>query len=513
MVTLWLPALVALVLHLMGTLALPTIIPRSAPDTTDPVLVVVLKSGVRPTQTSPGANSSEFSSVRDRLDEHGASIGLMFGHDEDVLLEQLISDGIGPDMASFYHVQGPLENLDQLAKDLIAEDLVEAAYVKPGYSLPVMDQPSPKLVNNRRRVATPSFVVKQTYLGPGPGGIEAVPYASSLLGGRGEGIQIIDVESAWHLTHEDLPEHQGGLVGGQNGDDMAFVNHGTAVAGIIGGDLNDFGVTGIVPDASFRASSDVNRTRSAAIKVAADNLNAGDIIMLEVQRAGPLASGSTEQQHGLIPVEWWPDEFAAIQYAVAKGILVVQAAGNGNQDLDNPVYQKPLSGFPPGWKNPFNPANPQSGAILVGAGAPPPPGNSSSSTDRSRLWFSNYGKRLDVQGWGGGVVTTGYGDLQGGADQDRWYTSQFSGTSSATPIVTGVLAAVQGILLANKLDLLTPARAIELLRSTGFPQQNSTLYPSTQRIGNRPNVRQLVIAAANSEPSRTNGTAVRFRDR
>ena len=42
---------------------------------------------------------------------------------------------------------------------------------------------------------------------------------------------------------------------------------------------------------------------------------------------------------------------------------------------------------------------------------------------------------------------------------------------------------------------LSPARARELLRSTGSAQQDEPGRPATQRIGNRPNLFQLIAAA------------------
>jgi hypothetical protein len=99
---------------------------------------------------------------------------------------------------------------------------------------------------------------------------------------------------------------------------------------------------------------------------------------------------------------------------------------------------------------------------------------------------------VDCQGWGREVTTTGYGDLQGGNNRDLWYTDTFAGTSSASPIVVGVLACVQGILRAHGKPLLTPASARTLLRSTGSPQEDAPTRPSTQRIGNRPNLRQII---------------------
>jgi hypothetical protein len=91
----------------------------------------------------------------------------------------------------------------------------------------------------------------------------------------------------------------------------------TAVAGILGGDRNQFGVTGIVPRAIFSASSWAREASAAAIKAAADKLPAGDLILLEGNRY--------RAKSVLIPIEWWPDDLAAIQYAVAKGIIVVKA--------------------------------------------------------------------------------------------------------------------------------------------------------------------------------------------
>lgn len=107
---------------------------------------------------------------------------------------------------------------------------------------------------------------------------------------------------------------------------------------------------------------------SAAIRAAADRLGRGDIILLEIHRPGPNAPMPRQGQLGFIAIEWWPDDFAAIRYAVARGIAVVEAAGNGFENLDAAVYNARPVGFPSSWTNPLNPANPSSGAVIVGCG-------------------------------------------------------------------------------------------------------------------------------------------------
>jgi hypothetical protein len=126
----------------------------------------------------------------------------------------------------------------------------------------------------------------------------------------------------------------------------------------------------------------------------------------------------------------------------------------------------------------------------VGAGAPPPGTHGNNhGADRSRLDFSNWGAAVDVQGWGQEVTTAGYGDLQGGVNEDLWYTESFSGTSSASPIVVGALGCLQGFARAFPMPILEPLEARSLLRRTGSAQQDEPGRPATQRIGRRPDLR------------------------
>ena len=113
---------------------------------------------------------------------------------------------------------------------------------------------------------------------------------------------------------------------------------------------------------------------------------------------------------------------------------------------------------------------------------------------RSRIFFSNYGQIVNVQAWGWHVTTLGYGDAQGGPSENNWYTLRFSGTSSASPIVTGAAAAIQGRAIKVKGASLTPAKVRDLLIKTGTPQEAGPGVPLTQKIGPQPNLASAIAA-------------------
>jgi subtilisin family serine protease len=445
--------------------------------------------------SAAGADTASLSSV---LTDTGVSMRPLFGATEERLRDETASlmaeSGMAvPDLSVFYRVEAPDERLDELAERLREEEVIEAAYVKPpavppqelNEMVPVGEEPA----------ATPDFAPRQLYLDAAPGGIDA-RFAWTQPGGRGAGVRIIDIEGAWRFTHEDLTQGQGGVIGGTQNTDLRWRNHGTAVVGEFGGDRNGFGIEGISPDANVRAISifGPGMGSAAAIRQAALALGQGDIILIELHRPGPRFDFQDPQgQRGFIAIEWWEDDFAAISFATGRGVVVVEAAGNGSENLDDPLYSIRPAGFPATWTNPFNRANRDSGAILVGAGAPPQGTHGRDhGPDRSRLDFSNFGSAVDAQGWGREVTSAGYGDLQGGSNEDFWYTDMFSGTSSASPIVVGALACVQGNRRARGVAQLTPAAARQRLRTTGSPQQDAPGRPRTQRIGNRPNLRQLL---------------------
>jgi hypothetical protein len=501
-------------------------------------LVVMMKSEIEVQLTPTGmlsfAVGEDAPPISTVLSEAGARLRPLFGApteepssfrfsppegqsgEQDEQIQSGIDRQLEAEMSLFFYVEAPEEQLDQLAGDLLKQPEVETAYVKPPAepavapppAVPEREAESDVLIRERvLPVLTPDFTTRQGYLEPAPQGVDA-RHAWSLAGGRGAGVRVIDLEWGWQFSHEDLVQNQGGVIAGTASPDD---NHGTAVIGEIGGDANTFGITGIIPDAIVSAVA-FSMPTAAAIRMAADNLRPGDIMLLEIHRAGPRFNFQPRaDQQGYVAIEWWPDDYLAIRYATNRGIIVVEAAGNGRQNLDDPIYNTnpsaPFGPFPAWWSNPYRRSPLDSGAIVVGAGAPPPGTHGRDhGPDRSRLGFSNYGALVDAQGWGREVTTTGYGDLfrdpNNINDRRRWYTDVFSGTSSASPIVTAALACVQGVLRARSRIPLSPARARELLRSTGSPQTDAPgnppaepPRPSTQRIGNRPNLRQLILAA------------------
>ncbi|MFE2752640.1 S8 family serine peptidase, partial [Actinosynnema sp. NPDC059335] len=359
-----------------------------------------------------------------------------------------------PGLERWHRVQlAPGVDAKAAARELTALPGVEVAYERTEGTEPV----------------TPDFSGQQGYADPaGSGGIDA-DYAATVPGGKGGNVKVVDLERNWNPQHEDLAKLRlpGALIANHTPDfTPSSIDHGTAVTGVIGADGNGFGVTGLVPDAGLHYTNAVNveygYDLANSILTAAAAVGVGDVLLIEQQvvHCGNHA-----------PMEVWPSVYDAIVTAVQSGRHVVEAGGNGNQSLDNACF---------GARFPAD--KPDSGAIIVGAGSAP----GCTGTPRTKLGFSNYGSRVDLQGWGECVTTTGYGALYGTGPNDK-YTAAFNGTSSASPIVASALASLLGVAKANG-DTLSPARAREILIATGTPQNGSL------EIGPLPNLRTAIDA-------------------
>jgi len=364
-------------------------------------------------------------------------------------------------------VKDPLV-LAKLAAQLQSDAAVDLAWVEP-VAIPATLGFGE---TNRGPVAvtdtdSDSFEQLQGYLDDAPDGIGALSMRSQ-AGALGAGVTVIDVEGGWLWGHEDLPAPVAEI--GDQIDEQSWRNHGTAVVGVIRGQDNGLGMTGIAPLCAVGSSSIGSQATSEAILAAGEQLGAGDVIVIELHAPGPEATGNGQQ--GYVPMEFWQDNFDAIQTVTHRGIMVLEAAGNGQVDLDAAIYQ----GL-------FDPSQRHSGAIMVGA---------TNGSDLDPAWFTNHGQRVDLNGWGFRVATLAYGDLQGAPDfpEAQWYTAFFSGTSSATPVVTGAVVSLTGMVRARHGFDLDARLARDLLRLTGTTSNGPKL------IGARPDLVAAYALAA-----------------
>lgn len=419
---------------------------------------------------------------------------------------------------------------------------VELAYIESGPSRPPAVNPGDDL---------PGWSRWETdFLDPAPRGIDAV-YAWTIPGGDGSslaaanGLQLVDIEQGWIIPtdpvpdasppipaipyyHDDLnpPNLQAKiqLIHGANRD---WFGHGTAVLGIIRAVDNNLGTIGIVPNIATTMVASIWPTIGAkstnvasAIWAANSKLNFGDVLLLEVQSPFVLGSyrKSPDDWYRYVPIEIEELVFQAIRACTNKGIVVVEAAGNGGLDLDDFV---PDAESYPTWGQ-------DSGAIIVGAGASPgdPTKAAPVPAPRSLVVGTNCSRSLiHCFAWGEDIYTTGNG-VQGYGKQD--YVPGFGGTSGASAIIAGAALAVQGVCQKNpnlnrRLDPLDkpgvpglrsifkdPTRTVPADPLTGNTlSARSTYVPANpaqwnaDKIGVMPNLKAIIDRLVNVTPPST----------
>ncbi|MFY0144240.1 S8 family peptidase [Bacillus cytotoxicus] len=369
-------------------------------------------------------------------------------------------------LLNYYMLQVPNDIEEKsVLKKLKKSPLIEDAYVQEKEQLA-----PPEMLNHLflHPYDDPRFG-KQGYLAAAPYGINAT-YAWSIKGGDGKGTTFVDMEYGWLLNHEDLVQQKIELMSGQNINQ--HVGHGTSVLGIVSAVDNEIGNIGIAPKAKVKVISQIRNNgdynTADAIVSAVNDLQPGDVLLLEAQ------SSYDGYGNKYLPVEVQPDVFDAIRAGTNKGIVIIEAGANGGNDLDqfrNRDGKQVLNRNSPDFKD--------SGAIMVGA--------SSSTFPHKRLWFSNYGSRIDTYGWGEHVDTT---HAEPSREATNLYTSSFSGTSSASPIIAGAATSLQGIAKEHLGQPYTPEELRDILSnpSTGTQSQN----PVTDKIGVLPDLKAIL---------------------
>jgi hypothetical protein len=298
----------------------------------------------------------------------------------------------------------------------------------------------------------------QGYLGIAPAGIEAFS-ALAEPGGDGAGVTFLDIERGWNLTHEDLV---GAGISELNQSVPGNDFHSTACLGVVLAQDNDIGVIGVAPNVRGGIASSLQPTLGDAFVLAVGFLVAGDVLLIE------------EQSNDGRPVEVDPHLAMLIRTLTLLGIIVVEPAGNGGQNLDLVIRADGTS---------LDRTSPQffdSGAIVVGA--------RHALLDRSRMPFSSFGNRVDCHAWGEGIVTTssmvgplgpylGLNPLAG--------DTGFGGTSGARAIVAGCAVSLQGIARARGRPLNPDPMRVILSGPFNTPSND----PAVDRIGVMPDLK------------------------
>ncbi|HVX01903.1 MAG TPA: S8 family serine peptidase [Nitrososphaera sp.] len=366
-------------------------------------------------------------------------------------------------------------NLAAQEQDKLVGLLNELPEVSLAYRERDITEPSPPV-----NAADDIYAANQCFLDAAPVGIDA-RWVWTQPNGDGSGIGIMDLEQGWFQNHEDLRDKSPTLVfndnrngiGGYKGD------HGTAVLGIVIGVDNALGIIGIAPGVTsvrmvshYESSTNTWFHVADAIVAAVAAMPAGDVLLLEVERS-------------YLPTEVDEADFDAIRLAVANGIIVVEAAGNGYTDLDawtDVAGNHSLNRGSPTFR--------ESGSIMVGAAASQLSSRSDGRMGHDRMDFTNFGSRIDCYAWGENVVSTGYGTLSLGISDDNTYTNIFDGTSAASAIIAGAAVALQGVYRALGGTRLSPGQIRALLSdpATGTPQGTGL----SGNIGFMPNLRAII---------------------
>lgn len=301
---------------------------------------------------------------------------------------------------------------------------------------------------------------------PAPRGVDAI-YAWQVAGGAGDGSRVTDIEYGWRLDHEELLTARIRKFSVFGSPTPKQVDHGTAVAGIVVGADNGVGTIGIVPNAGFElitvVRGEVDWSGASAIEFAADNLGAGDVLLLEI--TVPFRPVIEPE----ILVEFSHSSQDAIRRATQRGITVIEPAGNGGVNLDAFPF---LAHTRPESRR-------FSGAIVVGAGEFNP-----ATRKWSRATFSSFGSRVDCFAAGSNIRAPSSAATN--AYQD------FAGTSGASAIIAGVAASLQAMTLESSGAVLAPADVRRLLRSASLGTLPED--PLGAGIGAMPDLRRITRA-------------------
>jgi len=250
---------------------------------------------------------------------------------------------------------------------------------------------------------------------------------------KGKGVTIAILDTGCDMTHPDLKER---VIGGRNftRDDKGikevyrdYNGHGTHVAGTMAATINQKGVVGVAPEANLLIVKVLDRNGSGQYEWIINGIYYAieqkvDIISMSL--GGP---------------EDVPELHEAIQKAVENNILVVCAAGNEGDGQDSTDE----FGYPGSYNE----------VISVGA----------INLERQISDFTNSNNEVDLVAPGENILST---YLKG-------KYAKLSGTSMATPHVSGALALLKALTFESFERELTETELYAQLIKRTVPLGNS----------------------------------------
>jgi hypothetical protein len=311
-------------------------------------------------------------------------------------------------------------------------------------------------------------------------------FAWTILGGKGDGQSLVDVERGWTREHKRLPKNRIEHVAGKI--DLGERFHGTAVLGIVCGkhiggcegiapNVQWVGLVSVVPDGQRVPGDDPDTAAREniyeAVAIAINELrqrykpsskNGRGVLLLEHQTEAGLPLETYELMHNLI--------WTATNAANADKITVIEPAGN------QPAAGVNIDAFLPQ----------DSGAIVVGSAYKDAITPTAGQKYHQRFSTSNFGNRVNCYAWGQCVVTpawrSGNPPVPGVLDE---CDDQFGQTSAAAAIIAGVALIVQGIVAKRGHLALTASQLRAILAN---PALGTPCTPGDQ-IGVMPDLSKI----------------------
>ena len=263
---------------------------------------------------------------------------------------------------------------------------------------------------------------------------EVEGYKNNLLANK-KRLEELPIDYRGALTKDNYEDIHDSIYG--NNNLYAFAgNHGTHVSGIIGAVRNNnIGVDGIVDNVRIMfiravpGGDEHDKDIALAIRYAVNN--GAKIINMSFGK--PVS-----------PYKQFVDD--AVRYAAANGVLLVHAAGNDAEDIDEePFYPNPI----------FLDSTKAVNFLTIGA-------SGDYSTGGLVASFSNYGKMVDIFSPGVYINSTTF---------NNGYEA-YDGTSMASPVAAGVAG-----LIKSYFPEITPPQMIDLLTRSGVSVKGNVTIP------------------------------------